>query len=131
MATDEKVIKDAQYRKGLSIAFFNATNSAISLVAVELTKWKVGEVSDEYILTRVNYYRDYFLEQHKDYYASVIANVGQNYKAEDSIAKLKATKTLEELQIAWRLLSADERKDVEIKKVAQDLQKTYKTNEKV
>ena len=29
----EKIIKDAQYRKGLSIAFFNATNSAISLVA--------------------------------------------------------------------------------------------------
>jgi len=131
MATDEKVIKDAQYRKGLSIAFFNATNSAITLVAQELANRGDPSVSEEHILTRVNFYRDYFLEQHKNYYASVIANVGQNYKAEDSIAKLKATKTLEELQIAWRLLSADERKDVEIKKVAQDLQKKYKTNEKV
>ena len=32
-SNQEKLIKDAQYRKGLSIAFFNSVNSAIALVA--------------------------------------------------------------------------------------------------
>lgn len=125
MATDEKVIKDAQYRKGLSIAFFNAINNATEIVKLEVV------VNPDKIKERITFYRDWLLEEHKNYYATVIANVGVNYKAADSIAKLKATKTLEDLQSAWRLLSADERKDTEIIKVAQDLQKTYKTNEKI
>lgn len=124
----EKILKDAQYRKGLSIAFFNATNSAISLVSQELAK-QGSVVSDEWILTRVNFYRDYFLEQHKNYYASVIAQVGINYKPEDSIAKLQRATNKEELNTEWRLLSADERKNPEIIKVAQELNKQYK-NEK-
>ena len=115
---DEKLIKDAQYRKGLSIAFFNATNSAIALC----TGMNVHEKAT---IEKVVELRDFFLEQHKNYYATVIANVGVNYKAEDSIAKLKVTKTLEELNNAWRALSADERRDGEIIKVAQTLKKTY------
>lgn len=122
---DDKILSNAQYKKSLSIAFFNATNAAISLVS-PATQY----LTPEEIKNRVKMYRDYFLEEHKNYYAAVIANVGQNYKAEDSIAKLKAVKTLEELQTAWRALSADERKDGEILKVAQDLQKKYK-NEKI
>lgn len=116
---DEKLIKDAQYRKGLSIAFFNATNSAVSLVAL------LGLSDEKEITKKVVEIRDFFLEQHKTYYATVIANVGSNYKAEDSIKKLKATKTIEELNTIWRGLSADERRDGEIKKVAQELKKTY------
>jgi len=120
---DEKLIKDAQYRKGLSIAFFNATNSAIAM----LTADKINMTSEQ-MEAYITKWRNWFLDTHKQYYATVIANVGVNYRAEDSIAKLKATKTLEELNTAWRLLSADERRDGEIIKVAQTLKKKY--NEK-
>ena len=113
---DDKIIQNAQYRKSLSIAFFNATNAAIEMckglnISEEKTKEKIIEV------------RNWFLEEHKNYYASVIANAGQNYKVEESIAKLKTAKTLEDLQMVWRLLSEDERRDGEIQKVAQELKK--------
>ena len=120
----DKLIRDAQYRKGLSIAFFNSLNSAISLVSPATQYLTPDEIKN-----RVKMYRDYFLEEHKNYYATVIANVGVNYKAEDSIAKLKATKTLEELQNAWLLLSQDERRDGEIIKVVKTEKAKYQ-NEK-
>lgn len=120
---NNKLIKDAQYRKGLSIAFFNATNSAIALIAPR-------EIADrDEALKEVVRARDFFLTEYQNYYATVIANVGLNYKSEDSIAKLEATKTKEELDKAWRELSEDERRDGEIRKVAQKLNKQYK-NEK-
>jgi len=114
---DDKIIQNAQYRKSLSIAFFNATNAAIEMckglnIHEEATKKKIIEL------------RDWFLEEHKNYYATVIVNVGVNYKTEESIKKLKDAKTLEDLQTAWRLLSEDERHDGEIRKVAQELKKT-------
>lgn len=121
---NNKIIKDAQYRKGLSIAFFNATNSAISLIAPR-------EIADrDEVLKEVVRVRDFFLTEYQNYYATIIANVGINYKAEDSIAKLKDTKTKEELNKVWRELSEDERRDGDIIKVAQELNKKYK-NEKV
>jgi hypothetical protein len=121
--TDDKIIKDAQYRKGLSIAFFNATNSAISLISArpQIKDWKIDEV-----LENVKVVRDFFLEEHKNYYATVIANVGVNYHADESIKKLQDTKTEEELNTTWRMLSADERRDGEIIKIAQKLKKSYK-----
>ena len=116
---NEKILKDAQFRKGLSIAFFNATNSAVALVATR-------QITDrEEAMKEVVRIRDFFLEEHKTYYATVISNVGQNYKAENSIAKLKATKTLEELQATWVTLSEDERRDGEIIKAAQELKSKY------
>ncbi len=48
-----------------------------------------------------------------------------DYDPKESIAKLEATKTLEDLQFVWRSLSAKERKDGDIIKVAQKLRKTY------
>jgi hypothetical protein len=115
----DKIIKNAQYRKGLSIAFFNATNAAVEFAKIN---GLAGVIDPKKFIAE---WRDWFLEEHKNYYATVIANVGVAYKAEDSIAKLKATKTLEDLQTTWRLLSADERKDFEIIKVAQELRKGY------
>jgi hypothetical protein len=117
---DEKLIKDAQYRKGLSIAYFNSLNASIELAKVMWPDMP-GVDAKKFIAE----WRDWFLEEHKTYYATVIANVGANYKAKDSIAKLKATKSLEDLQAAWRALSADERHDGEIIKVAKDLRKSY------
>lgn len=118
--SDEKIIRDAQYRKGLSIAFFNATNSAISM----LTADKINMTSEE-MEAYITKWRTWFLDTHKEYYVRVIANVGANYHAKDSIEKLEATNNLEELRVAWVLLSADERADGEIRKVANDLKKKY------
>src|SRR3989304_2118365 len=116
---NDEIIKNAQYRKGLSIAFFNATNSAVALVATR-------QISDrEEAIKEVIRIRDFFLEEHKTYYATVIANIGQPYKAEDSIKKLKTTKTIEELKSAWLLLSEDERRNGEVKKVANEMKGKY------
>jgi len=123
MDNNEKIIKDAQYRKGLSIAFFNATNSAINLISNK----KYNNTKEE--LDHVVVLRDFFLKEHQNYYATVIANIGVNYRAEDSIKKLKDSKTLEELQDNWRLLSEDERRDGEIIKVAKEIKKKFKNEE--
>lgn len=120
---DEKIIKDAQYRKGLSIAFFNATNNATEIV--KMIYQEHPQSANEQIIKDISFWRDWLLEEHKTYYATVIANIGANYKAEDSIAKLKKTKTLEELRTAWLQLSEDERRDGDIKKVANELKKKY------
>lgn len=109
---DEKILKDAQYRKGLSIAFFNATNAAIELVKSR----PIADIDIKEALKLVTEVRDFFLDEHKEYYARVIAKVGTSYNLAETIKKLKATKTLEELRKAWQLLSEDERQDVEIKK---------------
>lgn len=122
---DEKLIKDAQYRKGLSIAFFNATNSAISLLTPLIKDWDDLNKAIKYIPDM----RSHFLEEHKKYYTEVIANIGKNYKVEESIKKLESAKTLEELRSNWLLLSEDERRDGDIIKVAKKLKKEF--NEKV
>lgn len=117
----DKIIKDAQYRKGLSIAFFNATNAAVELVKV------LPPDPTESALQKVVKIRDFFLDEHRQYYATVIANIGTNYTAEDSIKKLKASKNLEELNIVWRSFSADERHDEEIIRVAKEEKSKYVT----
>ena len=122
---DEKILKDAQYRKGLSIAFFNATNAAVEFAKIN---GLAGVLDPKKFIAE---WRDWFLEEHKTYYATVIANVGVNYKAEDSIAKLKTTKTLDELKSTWLLLSEDERRDGEIKKVANVLKSEYSTTKEI
>lgn len=118
---EDQLIKNAQYRKGLSIAFFNATNSAITLCAGM-------DINNKETLKKVVELRDFFLEEHKNYYAKVIANVGKTYNTEESIEKLKATKSIDELRIAWQNLSEDERRDGEIIKVSQELKKSYENS---
>lgn len=115
------ILKDAQYRKGLSIAFFNATNASIALIASEPQL----RVDEEAMIKNVLRIRDLFLEEHKNYYATVIANVGANYKSEDTIAKLNATKNYEELKSVYLSLSEDERRDGDVIKVAQSLKEKY------
>jgi len=115
----DKIIRDAQYRKGLSIAFFNATNAAVEFAKIN----GLAGIID--VKKFIADWRDWFLEEHKNYYTTVIANIGQNYKTSESIEKLKVTKTLEELQNVWRMFSQDERSDGEIRKIAQELKKQY------
>jgi hypothetical protein len=115
---EEKILKDAQYRKGLSIAFFNATNSAISMCAGM-------NVHEKATLEKVIELRDFFLEEHKNYYAKVIANVGQNYQSKDTIKKLKKTKNIDDLKSVWLSLSEDERRDGDILKIKAELKEEY------
>lgn len=114
----DNVIKSAQYRKGLSIAFFNATNSAIALCTGM-------NVHEEDTLKKIIELRDFFLKEHETYYANIIAKVGKNYDKEESIKKLKAIKSREELSVVWLMFSEDERQDDEIAKVAQEIKLKY------
>lgn len=120
---DEKILKDAQYRKGLSIAFFNATNAAIDLVTKlpNLDALKNEECLRELVIR----YRNWFLEEHKNYYATVIANVGVNYRSAETIENLKATKNLDQLKTVWLGLSEDERRDGDIIKAVKELKAAY------
>lgn len=131
---EEQVMKDAQYRKGMGIAWFNATNSAIEMVKMEQA---MGFFSDKIsvkgkkakkahtIEERIAYWRNHFLEAHKGYYAEVIAKIGAPYKAEDTIARVKKTKDYKELAKLWNSISEDERRDVEIRKAVNELKAIY------
>ena len=117
--TKEELIKDAQYRKSLSIAYFNATNAAVELV-------KERQIADraELLQVVVNF-RDFFLDEHAKYHAEVIARIGIAYDVKESIAKLQAVQSIDELQKAWLMLSEDERRDEAIAKVKNELKEKF------
>lgn len=151
----EKLIKDAQYRKGLSIAFFNATNAAIEMVKMEqamglfkpvpLLEVKVkppkkpkksskkptkGSATvklpqGQTVEERIAYWRDLLIKWHAEYYVKVIAPVGVHFKPETAIAALRATKSKAELLNVWNLLSEDERHHDDILKVAREERVKY------
>lgn len=115
----DKLIKDAQYRKGLSIAFFNATNAAIEMAKLN---GMAGVLDPKKFITE---WRDWLLEEHRTYYATVISNVGTNYNPEDTVKKLRSAKGIEELKTAWQLLSEDERRNPEISKLTKELKASF------
>lgn len=118
---DEKLLQNAQYRKAAPMAFLNSRNTAMEMVKME------GKKTD--LLKRVKKYTNNLMKDYQEFYSKEVASVGGNYNSKDSIARLKKAKNLEELQSAWVLLSADERKDGDVRKVAQELKAKYK-NEK-
>lgn len=117
---DDSVIKNAQYRKGLSIAFFNATNAAIELC-------KGMNVHEESTIKKVVELRDFFLSEHKNYWATVIEKVGNNYDVAETIKRLKAVKNITELKTVWIALSEDERRDEKVIEVVKQLKKEHET----
>lgn len=104
MDNKDTIIRDAQYRKGLSIAFFNATNAAIELAKIFNLQ---GVDAKKFIVE----WRDFFLSEHHSYYANVIARVGLTYKPEDAMKRLGEASTVEDLKFVWLTLSEDERRD--------------------
>lgn len=130
---EDQNIKDAQYRKSLSISFFNATNNAAEIVKIMQTmtgeKMTYLEMQQQII-----FWRDWLLEQHRDYYATTIASVGGVYKVEDTVKRLKGAQSMEELKQKWLNLSQDERRDPEIidtiKKMKVELAKPKKVEPK-
>lgn len=125
--SDERVIKNAQYRKGLSIAFFNATNNAIEMMRLHVANLNVKPTPEE-IVAHVKSFRDALLEEHKNYYATVIEKISGNYKAAETIERLKKKSTdVDSLRLEWVLLSEDERRDKDIIKAVQKLKAKYET----
>ena len=110
----EKAIKDAQFRKNLSIAFFNATNAAIEMMRA------TGSVSKEKFVE----FRNWFLDEHAEYHLKVIDRVGL-YDPALATKRLNATKNLEELKAVWLSFSQDERQDESILKVKNELKQKY------
>lgn len=122
MNQNEKVIKDAQYRKGLSIAFFNATNSAITLVSTDKEYYSEQELKEKIIS-----WRDFFLEEHKNYYATVISPVGCLFDKQQTLETIKGSVSLEDLKQVWISLSEDERQDSDIIKAKDEMKNKYET----
>jgi len=65
--THDELMRDAQYRKSRSIAFFNATNSAITIVTAL-------NVSPDQIKEQLAMWREWFLSEYdKDYKENVMS----------------------------------------------------------
>lgn len=70
---ESRLTKDVQYRKELSIAFFNATNSAIALITSSLPKTATIEKK----LAQVSEVREHFLNEYKSYRVNTLDTVGK------------------------------------------------------
>ncbi len=112
----DAMMQDAQYRKGLSIAFFNATNNA-----TEIIKLQEPSPSNEVLKERIVFWRDWLLSEHATYYAQVVMNVGKPYSIKDTIAELQTAKDYGELMDIWLSISEDQRQDTEIRACADKL----------
>lgn len=117
---NEKIIKDAQFRKGLSIAFFNANNAAITLVSTDKEYYTEDELKKKIIE-----YRDWFLKEHQNYYSTVISPIGLLFNKEETIKLVEGASGLEDLKDIWLSISQDERSDVDIIKVKDEMKKKY------
>jgi hypothetical protein len=120
---EEQILKNAQYRKGLSIAFFNATNNASQIL--EMIYKSHPQDNNEVVKKDIIFWRDWLLEEHKSYYASVIEKIGIAYDSKATIEKLKTAKSLEELKNIWVSLSEDERRDGDVITEVNNLKKSY------
>ena len=117
-----KGIKNAQDRKDFAIAYFNATNNAIELVK----SMRGFEIStEEQIQKQIATWREWFLVQHLEYRALVTEKIGASYDPKEHVEKLKASKTIEELEKTWNSFTQDVRMDNELRKVCQELKNGY------
>ena len=127
----EEIIKNAQYRKNLSISFFNATNNATQIV--ELLYKEHPQDNTEVIKKDILEWRDWLLEEHKNYYAKNIANIGGNFNKDETIKKLKTAKK-DRMQRKLSSNEKEEQKKSLISKISHAQEKklgiTYKQVEK-
>lgn len=71
---EQKLMRDAQYRKSRSIAFFNATNSAISLLGISS---ELGiKPNDEAIQDFIMKWRTWFLAEYDHDYKENVMTIG-------------------------------------------------------
>lgn len=121
----EDVLRDAQYRKSRSIAFFNATNSAIEIL-------KYSTIQDPIRMKEmIMFWRNWFLDEYTKDYAENIANIGLAFNPAETITKLQTTKSLNDLMAVWVSISEDERQHVDVIKVKNELKKMYEPVETI
>jgi hypothetical protein len=111
--TYDAMMNDREYKKGLSIAFFNANNNA-----TEIAKFEIQNNPQLNLTERIIYWRDWLLSEHATYYAQVVMNVGKPYSIKDTIAELQTAKNYGELMDIWLSISEDQRQDAEIRSYA-------------
>ena len=87
---DQDLLRDQQYRKELSIAYFNALNNVITFVGL---KKKTG-YTEKQMLEDVSRIRDQFIEEYKIYRVTTLSKQAEkslpdNPKLIESLNKLK------------------------------------------
>ena len=115
----DDVMREAQYRKSRGIAWFNATNSAIEIV-------KFSSIQDPSRMKEMlTFWRNWFVAEYTKDYAENIANIGMTYNPEEAKTKLNAATSIADLMKVWVALSEDERQNVDIVKVKNELKEKY------
>lgn len=120
MDNNERIIKDAQYRKGLSIAFFNANNLAVTLVSTDKEYY-----TEEELKTKIVDWRNFFLKEHETYYANVVSPIGCLFDKKETIKLIESATGMEDLKDIWLSISQDERSDDDIIKIKNEIKKKY------
>jgi hypothetical protein len=72
-------------------------------------------VHEDETKNKIIQFRDWLLEEHKQYYAQNIANLNVNYNAEETMKRLRAAENQDQLKAVWISLSEDERQDETIR----------------
>lgn len=90
-AMESKLMRDAQYRKELSIGYFNSLNAAITLVTANKSP-TAGKKTKDQLLEEIFEIRDHFLNGYKQYRIDVLDSTGKpsiDEKVVPALDKLK------------------------------------------
>ncbi len=90
----DKVISSAQLRKSLSIAYFNSNNSAIELVS------KLNITDTEQLKDAITSWRDWFIEEYKQYHIDNIDKVTpENIDIHEAVKQILGCTTTAEVRL--------------------------------
>ena len=88
----EKSMRDAQFRKGATIAYFNSLNSAIEMLKLETAQGEQNNRTES--MEALSFWSQYFFGQYSKFHAENIATVGierVDPKVIDGLKKAKKT----------------------------------------
>lgn len=86
--THEQFMMETQYRKSRSIAFFNATNSAIAFHE-QFMKYNQDAPSDDQVKDFITKWRDWFLAEYDRDYKENVATIGMSANVLKGLDKAK------------------------------------------
>lgn len=119
-----KSIREAQDVKDLKIAFFNSTNSAITIVT-QIPQLMVDMPTIQKSIVEL---REWFLEEHKQHNLRMQEQTGATVQVGDAISKLKAVNNIVDLRAVWSTLTQDERNQQNVKDEANRLRELFKNS---